>query len=330
MQAMKIFVVGPEDGDFFTHNVAYTCRAMGHEVRADAGSASLAGKSRPRILAEDILSKSQAWRVRRERRIVNAASGFKPALTIVCTNTLEPETVATMRTSTGGRVICWYGDPPANLKRDHITAGEYDAVFVKDKRLARDLRDVLQMNAFHLHEACNPVWHRPVATERAEHVAVAGSLYGYRVAVIQKLVDAGCSVRAFGPRPASWVPGTVAELHTGIFLDQRNKAMEFGRALACLNTFAPAERDSLNCRVFETCGSGGLLVSEKKDAMDECFDADAEYLPFSSFDELIDQLDRARKDRATAERIRARAVRRAHDQHTYEHRIRFILQVLQA
>jgi spore maturation protein CgeB len=303
---------------------------MGHEVRADARYVSLAGMSRPRILVEDILSKSRGWRERRQRRIVDAASEFKPSLTIVCTNTLDPETIAAIRKRAGGLVICWYGDPPANLKRDHITAGEYDAVFVKEKRLARDLRDVLQINAFHLHEACNPVWHRPVGSERAGHVAVAGSLYGYRVAVLQKLVDAGCEVRAFGPRPGSWVQKTVADLHTGIFLDQRNKAIEFGRALACLNTFAPAERDSLNCRVFETCGCGGLLVSEKKDAMDECFDADEEYLSFSSFDELLSQLDRAKKDTAGAERIRLRAARRAHDQHTYEKRLGFVFQALKA
>jgi spore maturation protein CgeB len=301
---------------------------MGHEVLSDIRSASLAGKGRLRLAFEEIAAKSGHWRRRVNTRLLRLALDFKPQLTIVCTATLEPDVVETMRAKTGSRVVCWFGDSPGNLKRDHITSGEYDAVFVKDKRFATDLRSVLKINAFHLHEACNPQWHRPVAAARGSHIAVAGTLYGYRVTVVRQLMTAGWEVQCFGPRPSSWVRPDVTASHTGRFLDHTTKATEFGRALACLNTFAPAERDSLNCRIFETCGCGGLLVSERKDAMDECFDAGQEYLPFASAGELLERLARIKADPAAGERIRVNAARRAHAQHTYAHRIKFILEAI--
>lgn len=326
---MKIFVVGPESGDFFAHNVAVTCREMGHEVCSDSRSTSLAAKGAIRANVEDFLARSsKSWRHKADQRIVDLAVRFQPKLTIVCTTTLEPDAVLRIRKKTGGMVICWFGDSPANVRRDHITAGEYDAVFSKDRRFATDLSSILGIKAFHLHEACNPLWHRPVSVQSGGHIAVAGTLYGYRIAVIRKLLEAGWPIEIFGPRPSSWVSDDVARWHTGIFLDHTNKANAFCRALACLNTFSPAERDSLNCRIFETCGCGGLLVSERKDAMDDCFDPYEEYLPFGSSDELLEQLARAKGDKEFVRRVRASASRRAHAQHSYRSRISFILDTL--
>ena len=46
----------------------------------------------------------------------------------------------------------------------------------------------------------------------------------------------------------------------------------FGEALACLNSFSPAEGDSLNCRAFEVAGAAGLQLIEDRPAIRECFD----------------------------------------------------------
>jgi spore maturation protein CgeB len=327
---MKIFVVGPDYGDFFTHNVAATCAAMGHEVQPFHGFTPAGTLGRVGRTIVSILERSRTGQLRTERAVIRAATAFRPELTVVCTRTLDPETVHAIRSRTGSRVVCWFGDAPSNIRRDHVVSGEYDAVFLKDRRYANDLRSMLGLNAFHLHEACNPMWHRPDTAERADHVLVAGTLYGYRAALLRRLVDAGWDIRCFGPAPSGWIESGIVELHTGEFLDHTRKAKAFGAALACLNTFAPAERDALNCRVFETCGCGGLLVSEHKPAMDECFTENEEYLAFRSFDELREHLARVRREPAFAERIRANAVRRAHAEHTYRRRLDYIFDTLES
>ena len=323
---MKIFVVGPERMDTFIHNVAHTFKKMGHDVQSDSEFRSKAMRSRYQTAAVEILSRtSKKFRMRDDRRAIQIANYFKPDLVFVGTRTLEPETVHAIRKKHGCPAVCWYGDTPGNLKRNHITSGEYDAVFVKDKRFSDDLRNVLGLNAFHLHEACNPDWHRPIEVSVSGHLLVAGTLYGYRSAIIEKLLNLNRRVKVFGPLPSPWISKVVKEAHTGIFLDHTNKAFEFSKAIACLNTFAPAERDTLNCRIFESCGSGGLLISEHKNSLDECFDPYEEYLPVSSVDQLLEQIDRVQCSPEYANKIRQNAVNRAHSKHSYLNRLQTIL-----
>ena len=327
---MKIFVSGPVVSDSFAYNVAYTFREMGHEVRTD----SLAGfplqtSVMVRGLNEFLGRAWKKWRLRGDRRGVSIARDFKPDLTVMCTLTYEPESVEAIRRVSGGRVVLWYADPPGNLPRDHVVSGEYDAVFAKDPDFTEDLRRFLGIEAYHLAEACNPAWHRPVASRKGANVVVAGTSYGYRNAVVERLLDADVDVRIYGSAPSVWIPAKVAAAHTGIYLDQRVKATVFGGAVACLNTFAPSEgRNNINCRVFETCACGAVLLTEQRDAIGHYFERDLEYLAYESFDECLEYLRNLVKDETGARAIRERAVVRAHGEHTYRHRLEEMMAIL--
>lgn len=326
---MKIFVVGPEVRDCFTQNVAHAFRALGHDVRSMPAFLFGAPNSRQLRVFQDILDRaSERWRLRRDKWSIKVAGDFKPTLTLVCTRTLEPETVAEIRKRSGGLVVCWYGDSPANIRRGHIVSGEYDVVFMKDKEFADSLHKQVGLEAHHLDEACTPAWHKPVSNARKLHLVVAGTLYGYRNAFLARLIERKIEVCAYGPSPSPWVSKQVAGIHTGRYLDHTNKANIFGEGLACLNTFAPAERNSLNCRIFETCGSGGLLLTERKEVLTRCFDPGKEFLDFSCFDECLEHIEKIKREPDFAEKIRAAAVRRAHGEHTYVHRLEKIMAIL--
>ena len=144
---MKVFVTGPEIADSFTHNVAHAFREMGHEVRTESGVAfSMRQSVLGRVLGELLERASPRWRARREAGAVRIAREFKPDLTLMCTRTFEPDSVDTIRRVSGGRVVLWYGDAPANLRRDHVVSGEYDAVFAKDPDLVRRLKEMLGLD----------------------------------------------------------------------------------------------------------------------------------------------------------------------------------------
>ncbi len=328
---MKIFVTGPDTADSFTHNVAHTFRAMGHAVVTDPTEAfpmlrSAAGRG----LEEIVSLVSARWRRRRGKRALRIAEEARPDLTVMCTLTFDPETVRRLHRASGGRVVCWYGDSAANLRRDHLLSGEYDAVFAKDEQLVGVLRSMLGIEAHHLPEACNPDWHRPLAECRSTAVVVAGTCYGYRNAIVGRLLEAGVNVRVYGPAPAAWVPGPVRAAHSGVFLDHTTKAGIFGEALACLGTFALSEGvHNVNCRIFETCACGGLLLAEDRAALTRYFDPGSEYLAYRSFEECLEHLGRLRDDYSAARVIRARAVKRAHGEHTYRHRLERMLAVLE-
>ena len=248
---------------------------------------------------------------------------------LMCTRTFEPDSVDTIRRVSGGKVVLWYGDAPANLKRDHVVSGEYDAVFAKDPDLVRRLKQMLGLDAHPLAEACNPAWHRPVAQRRGNTLVVAGSSYGYRNALVRRLLAAGEQVKLYGPPPSIWVPRDVAAAHTNRFLDQDTKAQVFGEALACLTSFALSEgANSVNCRVFETCACGAVALAEEREAIGRYFERDREYLAYGSMEECLEQLARLRADESGARELRRRASERAHGEHTYRHRLESMLATL--
>ena len=327
---MKIFVPGPARADSFTHNVAYTLQEMGHEVQTDSQAEFRMQTSvMVRGLNEFLGRAWKQWRLRGDRQVVATAREFKPDLTVMCTLTYEPDTVDEIRRVSGGRVVLWYADTPANLPRDHVVSGEYDAVFAKDPDFTKDLRRFLGIEAYHLVEACNPAWHRPVAGRRGKAVVLAGTSYGYRNAVIERLLEAGMSIRIYGPAPSRWVPAKVAAVHTGRFLDQEIKATVFGESMACLNTFAPSEgRNNINCRVFEACACGAALVTEQRDAIGRYFQDGQEYLGYENLDECLYHLRNLENDASGARTMRERAVVRAHGEHTYRHRLEEMLAIL--
>jgi len=327
---MKIFVTGPDAVDSFAHNVSHTLREMGHDAHTDPGLSFEMRYSAVRRGVEELLSRAwQRWRLRRDARVLRIIEQFRPDLTLMCTMTFEPQTVEQIRRISGGKVVCWFGDAPANLRRDHLVSREYDAVFAKDADFVRVLDRMLGIEAHHLPEACNPSWHRPVASRAGDTGVVAGTSYGYRNAVVGRLLEAGQTVDVYGPVPARWVSPRLRAAHTGKFLDHRTKGPVFGEALACLSSFALSEgQNAVNCRVFETCACGGLLLSEARPAIERYFEPGREYLAYSSFEECLSHLERLRRDESGAREIRERASRRAHAEHTYRHRLEQMFRTL--
>jgi spore maturation protein CgeB len=197
-------------------------------------------------------------------------------------------------------------------------------IFVKDPAAVTKLR-IAARNAHLLHEAMNPTWHRRVAKQSNDTIAVAGNFYSYRQAVVLRLAASGVPVSLFGPKPPIWASSWIKKQWTGRYVVREEKSRVFGESLACLNTFALAEGNSLNCRAFEIAGAGGLQLLEARPIVAECFQPGSEVLTFSTFEELIDHIIRCQKGPAETETIRAAAARRALGEHTYRHRLEKIL-----
>jgi spore maturation protein CgeB len=200
----------------------------------------------------------------------------------------------------------------------------WDAVYVKDAAAVTKLR-LIERNAHLLHEAMNPLWHRPVTGQANDTIAVAGNSYAFRQAVCVRLMENNVPIALYGPRPPLWSNPTYRKAHTGKYIVREEKSRVFGGALACLNTFQLAEGNSLNCRAFEIAGAGGLQLIEYRPAIEQCFEPGKELLTFSTFDELMARIERARKESDAMKAIRDAGARRALAEHTYQHRLHIIL-----
>jgi spore maturation protein CgeB len=313
--------------DSFVDNVAATLRRMGHEVRTLPPFGNALFYSRAwragRLLARQLRGNGPSME---ERWLLRTARDWKPDIVLTLTQALNDDTLAQLKKLGVGRRIAWWADPPANMAGMGLLSEHWDAVFLKDKNAVAKFRRV-GIRADLLHEAMNPVWHRPICERENDSIAIVGNFYGYRQFLTLRLTEAGVPVMLHGGRLPRWVAPEIAARHSGRFLVRDEKSRIFGAALACLNSTSLSEGDSLNCRAFEIAGAGGLQLLEYRPAVEDCFEPGEELLVFDTFDELLGLVAWARENPKGARAVRQAGARRALAHHTYEHRLQHILDV---
>lgn len=325
---MRVGVVGPTEADSFADNLLSAFSQMGHTPIA-LGPALPQGRSVAVANAWTVLSRFVTVAETYQRRLVAIARRHRLDLVVNVHAPLLPFAVASLR-SMGCKVVFWFPDHVGMLDRQLMLAGSYDSLFFKDRLLVERLRNLTDAPVHYLPEACNPAWHRP--QERIEvqpAVVVAGNLYPSRVLLLERLFRAGVPLSLYGSGYPRWLRGfQVQRIPVQPPVHRHEKARVFRTAAAVLNNLHPAEMDSVNCRLFEAAGCGAVVLCEDRPVLREHFEPGRELLVFSTFDELVDQIRITLDDPERGTVIGDAAARRAHAEHSYQHRLAELLAVL--
>lgn len=334
---MRVMVVGPLGLDNFADNVRDTLTRMGHEVHAvgaarpsspfrkvDTSSARTLEKLL--TIASDHKSAVDEFR---QRHLVREVGRIRPDIVLTMDRRLHQSVIHAAR-HLGARTALWFPDHVSTMGRHDMFINGYDRIYLKNPVLVDSLQSIYGLPVRYLPEACNSRWHRSDEEYgRDTTIVMAGNIHPTRAALITRLLDAGLPVRLYGGPVAGWVQTPqLAAAHTGEYLSRTEKADVFRRARVVLNNLHPAEYAGVNCRVFEACGSGALVLTEARPGLVELFQPGRELGTFASFGELREKLEWYLADpehgRATADA----GARRAHAEHTYEHRLSAILEDL--
>lgn len=330
--ALRVGVIGPLGPDSFADNIVDALAGMRHVPIALGPAIPGARHYRHSQLvtgAWDVMNRSVAVTEAWQRRIVRAARAAEVDLVINIHAPLLPSTVDELRTD-GTPVVFWFPDPVSQLGRQLMLVGSYDAVFFKDPLLVQRLRAVTDLPAHYLPEACNPSWHRPGPRADVDPVVVvAGSFYPSRVALLERLYNAGIPLALYGGPWPRWMAGGLEQiLPVRPPVHRHVKARVFRCAAAVLNNLQLGEMNSLNCRAFEAAGCGAVVLCEDRPVLPDHFQPGSELLVFTTFDELVDHARAALARPLAMTSIGDAAARRAHRDHTYAHRLDEILTVL--
>jgi spore maturation protein CgeB len=214
------------------------------------------------------------------------------------------------------------------MRRLGLASREWDLILFKDRDAVRKYSG-LGLNAHLLHEAMNPLWHKPLAEQANDQVVIAGNWYGFRQFLVRELMARGVHAGLYGSPPPRWSFDEIRRQHTGRYLAREEKSRVFGEGLACLNSTSPAEGDSLNCRAFEIAGAGGLQLLEYRGVAAECFEPNRELFMFTSIADILDYLDRAKRSPREIREVRLAGARRALAEHTYQHRLLRMIDLLE-
>lgn len=322
----RVGVIGPLYPDSFADNVRDSLSAMGIE-------AVVLGTPRPetrfgKVNAAVAMAAQASDRFDQaiQGRVLNRALAAECDLVINVHEDLSPTVVRTLR-GADVPVAMWFPDPAP--RRGAMLVADYTRIYVKDRVLLMRTRSY-GASAEYLPEACNPRWHKPTGGVPGDenHLVMIGSVYAARALLLQRLVDGQVPLRIYGRSIPGWLP-TSAELrgtHAGRMLLREEKATAFRRAGAVLNNLHPAENDSGNARLFEATGSGGAVITEYRPPISEMFEVGTEVLTFETYEELVKHWRHLADDPAEAKILGDAASRRAHAEHTYEHRLSVILE----
>lgn len=324
---MRIGVVGPLGPERFAEHVADALRRMGHDV-------SQLGPARPHYQRQNLTKAVALLRQAlpgiddtSQRRITRNALERGCEAVINVDLRLMPETVRCLGRA-GIRTAFWFPDHVANLGRQLMLAAPYDAVFFKEPHLVERLRATLDLPVFYLPEACNPRWHRPLGPAGGEpRLVVAGNMYPYRLRLVERLLAKGIPLALYGAGVPRWAGETpVRRAHTGRVVFGDEKARVFRSAAGVLSTMHPAELMGANGRLFQAAGCGAAVLTEFRPSVRELFSVGDEVLAYHDFDDLVDQAQRLLGERGLTARLGDAASQRAHQEHTFEHRVATILE----
>jgi spore maturation protein CgeB len=327
---LRVGIIGPLSPDSFADNLVASFESLGSEV-------AYLGESVPTLRMQylneglQMAAKAVALETQLQNRLVRQATKVGPELIVSVQGGLLPRTVQALKRA-GAVVVLWFPDHVGTIGRQLMFAAGYDHVFFKEQHLVDRSRQILDLSAHYLPEACNSLWHRPTTTSNVElssHLVVAGNMYPYRTQLLERLQNDGVRLALFGPGFPRWSPASarLRRAHHGKYLARTEKASAFRSSLGVLNTLSPAEYSSANCRLFEACGSGATVITERRPDVDELFEDGKEVLVYDSYNELLECIEWVKRNPEEARQIGDRAAIRAHREYSYEVRIRELIDV---
>lgn len=326
---MRVGVVGPLYPDSFAENIAVTLEAMGVPVVRLGAARPHPGSPIASLATETLLGAVVPLDGRVQQRLAQRALDAGCTLVISVDARLLPAAVARLRAG-GSRVAFWFPDAVVNLGRQLMLAAQYDALYFKDPTLVARLVDLLDLPIRYLPQACNPRVHLPVPGVAVQpHIAVVGNFYPSRVLLLDRLLRDGVPLALFGTGLPRWLRGhALAGIPIRPYVAGLDKARVFRQAAAVLNNLHPGEMAGTNARLFEAAASGGTVLCEERDGLADLFDVGTEVLAFRDYAELTERIGKVLADPAGSRAFGDAAARRAHDEHTFEHRLRVILEDL--
>lgn len=338
----RVAVLGPIYPDSFAENITRALGELGvHATAIDPRSPLTRGTFRPTTFRRSVAPLEHLLlKAARPRRlllglpIARRLQEATPDLVLSVFGYLHPEEVDHWRRMTPGCPwALWYPDHLANLGSQLPFVASWDHLFFKDPHLVDIVGARTNLPVHLLPEACLPSRHGPqyLPTEAESRryecdVAVAGNFYPYRVRVLDTLPP-DIDLKLYGNLPPSLRASPINRAYTGEYVTDRSKFLAFTCARIVLNTLHYAEVRSVNARLFEAAGCGGFVITHATPDLSDLFEIGTEVVAVDSAVELRDAIMQylaAPEERAA---IAAAGQQRAHNDHTYHHRLRSLGEV---
>jgi spore maturation protein CgeB len=269
---------------------------------------------------------------RRNAALLRAAASYRPDVVVLVgdNDVVLPATLATIHEA-GARVVYASGTSPIVFSRaiERDAAPLYDLVVVNDASHAEQWRELGARRAVVLPlAAVDPVFHRPGETaRRGRRVVFVGTLvperlYAGRVRALEAIRGLGLEVWSVHD-----VPPSLAACHRGSALGTAMMDV-LRQAAIVVNPHGDFMRHGVNMRLFEACGAGALQVTDERPAVRDCLVPGEQVVTYRTPTELAERVAYYLDHDDERRRIAGAGCRHVHAQHTYDRRMRRLMDLL--
>lgn len=234
------------------------------------------------------------------------------------------------------KVIHINPDQITTLEYQQIFASPYDAYFTKDPFMVDFMKHKMRLNAYYLPEAFNLRVHKMPVGDRIEFekkididVVAFGTMYPYREKMVGQLLKAGINVALFGTPDSRFGTREIKNNFRNEFITGDRKAEILFGSKIVFNNFHYAEIESVNAKFFEIAGIGGFQICDFKKSLPEYSAIPADNFTFKNIDVAIELIKYYLDKPELRHELALKQYNHFMLNHTYEHRVNQILNVLE-
>jgi spore maturation protein CgeB len=243
---------------------------------------------------------------------------------------LDRELVEDLRKSQGIPWINWFPDDLRTVAEAMRRMPAYDQVFVASTDVAVRARAALGRTVPVVPLAADPSVYRPLRSrdQYRANVVFAGTATARREALLTSLVEFGLAL--WGP---GWRTTSLRDYCRGEVPNTMDYVRAYGGASVAINIHHLASGNGaaeshLNQRVFEVAAIGVPQVVDARADLETQFEPGQDLLVFHDADELRRVVQSALQDLPAAELTGASARREVLARHTYMHRLKIVLDIV--
>lgn len=273
------------------------------------------------------------WHILMNKRLSGLVRNTKPdILALFKAGPIEADTLREIRNTTDTIIINIMNDNP-------LLMGNFDAIepchyyFVKDTYVLDCLRKTGFRNVHYLPQAADVTMRKPLELDRndleifSSEVMLMGSMYPYRLKLVEELIDF---------RPAIWGTGWenagnagIRNLYKGRGVWGMDKTKAICAAAISLNQHHPLnDIKGTPSRTFDIAACGGFQLAEYKDDIVSLFKIGEEIICYKTMDELRKLIKYYLLHPDERKEIGLAGQKRVLQEHSYEHRARQILNTI--
>lgn len=330
----KVLLVGSHLGYNLEHYVKMALEKLGHSVTFFGYRSMLGALASPVRMA---ITRSKDIRTLVEliflnkinKRLKEEMLKVEPDLVLsIKGEAALPSTIEWFREDLGVKTALWYPDDPRFFDSlVKYVAPHYDYVFTASEKGVKMYKEIGVKSVYHLPFACEPSVHKRVQLSEEEmrryecDVCFIGSYLPRRARMIGKL--RGVNVKVYGPYWRAFARNIKA--NTGVWGPEMVKA--FNAAKMILNIHVKSDLVyKPNMRTFEATGSGAFLLTDQPYELKNCFIPGEEVACYSDEKEFIELAKYYLDVKEERIKISMRGQERAYREHTYEARVKQILE----